>query len=79
MPDVKNRVRTNTLIRRTEPDDIEAQIKALKHLQMQPAFMAGRKPVRKKKDDQSWSWVRSVKAGIGKLVAQFRKMLGASA
>jgi hypothetical protein len=78
LPDVKNKVRPNTLIRRTEPDDIEEQIKALKHLQMQPAFMAGRL-AGKKKNNLPGSWARSLITGIGKLVARLRKIFGATA
>jgi hypothetical protein len=41
--------RLRTLMRRTEPDDLEAQVQALKELQQQPGFMAKR-PVSKEKD-----------------------------
>jgi len=41
----------HTLIRRAEPYDIEAQVKALKQLQKQPTFMA-RKPVSNRKASQ---------------------------
>jgi hypothetical protein len=36
--------------RRTEPDDLEAQIKALKAIQQQPGFMV-KKPVHEKKEN----------------------------
>lgn len=41
------RGRLLTLIRKSEPDDLEAQVKALKKLEKQPAFIAA-KPVFKK-------------------------------
>ena len=45
------RGRLHTIIRRSEPYDIEAQVKALKQLQKQPTFMA-RKPVSERKESQ---------------------------
>ena len=38
-----------TFVRKSEPDDLEAQIKALKAIQQQPGFMV-KKPLPMKKD-----------------------------
>ena len=56
--DIKTDQSPQKLIRRAEPDDLGAQVKALKELQQQPGFMV-RKPAKKK---DNGLYLRSIEA-----------------
>jgi hypothetical protein len=59
--------RLHTITRRAEPDDLEAQVRALKELQKQPGFIV-RKPTSKKKDNKLF---RALKKKWGQIMRLF--------
>jgi hypothetical protein len=48
-----------TFVRRAEPDDLEAQVKALKAIQQQPGFIV-RKPLLEKKDGRFFAALKKI-------------------
>jgi hypothetical protein len=78
LPSEIKRDMPHILVRRAEPDDIEAQVKALKQLQKYPAFMA-RKAVSERKDGQLNFQVNSLiteNRRLSYIVAAVNKKLG---
>lgn len=61
----------NSLQRRTDAHDIDAQLNALRELQMQPAFIAGRQAVRNKKR-QSGLWTQNYTSWYHRIIAGFK-------
>lgn len=61
-----------SLQRRTEAHDIEAQLNALRALQMQPAFIAGRQAGRKK-NNQSELWTENYMTWYQRIIAGFKR------
>jgi hypothetical protein len=66
-------IKVISLQRRTEAHDIEAQLNALRELQMQPAFIAGRQ-ARRKKDIHPRLWANIFKTGFRGIIAAFKKI-----
>jgi hypothetical protein len=63
----------NSLQRRTEADDIEAQLNALRKLQMQHAFIAGRQAYRKK-DIHPRLWTDIFITGFRRILEIFKRI-----
>lgn len=61
-----------SLQRRTEAHDIEAQLNALRELQMQPAFIAGRQAGRTK-NKQSGLWTDNYMTWYQRVIAAFKR------
>jgi hypothetical protein len=51
----------HTFVRKSEPDDLEAQVKALKAIQQQPGFIV-RKPLPKKKENRFFAVLKKILA-----------------
>jgi len=69
--DIENMYKINCLQRRTEAHDIDAQLNALRELQMQPAFIAGRQAVRNK-DRQSGLWTQNYMSWCHRIIEIFK-------